>query len=371
MHLISKLLVLVLLLSVFLVPLYLTIKNMIYLARAKKENRKFETAHVFITFALGFPLTILLFLFLDTRYEDWHVILKNSELHTPLATFTAPTLLIFLILAFLGLLILLMKDCHRQLPPLLLVLCISSIYIGWGLSIAFILQVIQPDYTAMLALLPFNYILISLKLVIREIHAFPYSEDNRYTGLRKLLYQSKHWPLLALLCLVPLLCIVIAFLTLFGQAPSSIIQAFTQTSDWNLSTQISPPNVHFDEHYLCTVAANGHKKLVKPLRLGKRHGHIVTVNRQLCIANAFEQILEEQVPRLHKKVRHFYDSYGYPIARHIHSPYLADFIYLLMKPAEWTFLTVIYLCDREPENRIALQYMGDAPAGNERKYMIY
>ncbi|MCI8410571.1 MAG: hypothetical protein HFJ09_15130 [Lachnospiraceae bacterium] len=36
----------------------------------------------------------------------------------------------------------------------------------------------------------------------------------------------------------------------------------------------------------------------------------VVVNRQLCIAKAFEQILEERTPRFHKYVRHIYDTYG-------------------------------------------------------------
>lgn len=32
-------------------------------------------------------------------------------------------------------------------------------------------------------------------------------------------------------------------------------------------------------------------------------------------------------------------------------------VYVLMKPLEWMFLAVIYLCDVRPENRIALQYI--------------
>ncbi|MFX3822726.1 DUF6688 family protein [Streptococcus suis] len=35
----------------------------------------------------------------------------------------------------------------------------------------------------------------------------------------------------------------------------------------------------------------GHRKVVKPIRMGERHGHRVLVNRQLQIENAFEQIL--------------------------------------------------------------------------------
>ena len=36
--------------------------------------------------------------------------------------------------------------------------------------------------------------------------------------------------------------------------------------------------------------------------------------------------------------------------------YAADAVYFLMKPLEWAFLLVLYLCDAKPENRIAVQY---------------
>ena len=97
--------------------------------------------------------------------------------------------------------------------------------------------------------------------------------------------------------------------------------------------------------------------MVKPIRMGVRHGHSVIVNRQLCVANAFEQILEERMPNLHRNVRNFYDRYGFPVAKMIRSPYIADVIYIMMKPLEWIFLAVIYMMDVKPENRIAVQYL--------------
>lgn len=156
----------------------------------------------------------------------------------------------------------------------------------------------------------------------------------------------------------PLLGILIGILFLFGQKPDAVIKAFTETSDWTLSQRVAPQNIYYDEHYLCTVAAGGHEKIVKPGRLGVRHGHQVIVNRQLCVANAFEQVLEERLPRLHKRVRHFYDTYGFPAAKLIRSRYTADVIYFLMKPLEWLFLIVLYLTDVNPEDRIAVQYTG-------------
>lgn len=128
------------------------------------------------------------------------------------------------------------------------------------------------------------------------------------------------------------------------------------TADWNFSTQVPPPPLAYDGHYLCTVAAGGHRKVVKPIRFGMRRGDRIIVNRQLCIANAFEELIRERLPRFHRRVRRFYDSHGYPVSRLITEPWKADVVYLMMKPLEWVFLMVLYLVDAKPEERIARQY---------------
>lgn len=155
----------------------------------------------------------------------------------------------------------------------------------------------------------------------------------------------------------PLLGILLCVLALFGQKPDAVIKAWTETADWRLSGRTAPPNLYRDEHYLCTVAAGGHEKIVKPIRMGERHGHRVVVNRQLCIANAFEQVLEERTPHFHACLRHFYDTYGLPVARLIRTKTACDIVYFIMKPLEWFFLFVLYCCDVNPENRIAVQYL--------------
>ena len=176
-----------------------------------------------------------------------------------------------------------------------------------------------------------------------------------------LLNNTSNWPWIAFLTAIPLLGIIVAVLLLFGQEPDSLIKAWTETADWNMSQKVAPQNIVRDEHYLCTVAAGGHGAIVKPIRTGKRHGHRVIVNRQLCIANAFEQLLEERAPNFHRFVRASYDKIGYPIAKHIQSPYIADATYFIMKPLEWIFLFSLYLFDIKPENRIAVQYPHSAP----------
>lgn len=162
---------------------------------------------------------------------------------------------------------------------------------------------------------------------------------------------------LGFVAILPVLGVLEIILILFGQQPDSVILAFTKTSDWILSGEIAPPPVAYDTHYLCTVSLRGHRKLVKPTRFGVRRGEKIVVNRQLCVANAFEQLIEEKAPRFHRAVRTVYDTYGYPISKHINSAWSADIVYLLMKPLEWMLVLVLYLFDARPEDRICSQYL--------------
>ena len=99
--------------------------------------------------------------------------------------------------------------------------------------------------------------------------------------------------------------------------------------------------------------------MVKPIRMGIRKGEKIVVNRQLCIANAFEALIQEKTPKFHHFIRHIYDKYGYPLSKHINTALQADMVYILMKPLEWIFILILYLCDEKPENRIAIQYTGN------------
>lgn len=345
-------------------PFALTIENFLFLFLPLKTGKE-ESGIKLLELA-----TLLLGGFLSAIYlgsgihavmpADWNQQLENNQRHTPIAMDSLPTVILFAVLAIAGYVIL--RYCPRKkLPPLLMVFSMSAMYIGMVLCVLWCVQIWKQSMMFPLTLLPINCVLIGLRttrLVVREEKQRLEEESDRQKGkwLARILSHVSTWPVLALVAALPLLGIVTGILVLFCQQPDSLIRAWTQTADWNLSQQTPPPNVMFDEHYLCTVAAGGHKKVVKPLRTGKRHGHEVLVNRQLCIANAFEQLLEERTPHFHRAVRGLYDKTGYPIAKHIRSPYLADAIYFLMKPLEWLFLLVLYLCDTKPENRIAVQY---------------
>jgi len=358
---------------IFVYPIVLTGYHILLLyLETKKELLKH-----FIRFdqvAIWYGL-ILEFLYLtEGKYvtgSDWSVQLKNLEMHTPIFSEAAPTIIFIFVIGIAGYLYLRVRPL-KKIPPLMAIISMSAMYL-WVIEVlVFTVQVFKGDLSGdnlldvYLLVYPVCIICIVARTVISKVHEWQEYEMERakiqsnplLNFADKILSNSKLWPIYAIIFMFPLLGIIIGILLLFGQAPDSVIKAWTETADWTLSLKEAPQNIEYDEHYLCTVAAGGHKKIVKPVRKGIRHGHEVIVNRQLCIANAFEQILEEKTPRFHKLVRGIYDRYGFPVARLIKSKWIADIIYFLMKPLEWIFLAVIYMSDVHPENRIAIQYMG-------------
>lgn len=324
---------------------------------------------------VGIPLGVLysilyLELFRTVEFgKDWHEVLYNAQTHTPIFTQSLPTIWTLALVGYAGYLTVNFLPL-KKVPPLVPVLGMAAMYLGAAESILWGIQVYTPSLIITdiyLLLFPVNCIIVTARTVRHKVWEWeqtPYEIQGGNSLIQtcnRLLMRSKRWPFAAFLLMWPLLGILIVLLLLVGQRPDAVIKAFTETADWNLSQRVAPQNVYYDEHYLCTVAAGGHKSIVKPLRLGVRHGHEVIVNRQLCVANAFEQILEEKTPKLHRVIRHVYDTYGFPVAKLIHSQYTADFVYFLMKPLEWFFLIVLYLTDTNPENRIALQYTGKSP----------
>ena len=359
--------------ALFIYPIVLAVYQLVMLI--------LETDRIMSKTGVGFDQIVIWYGFIleglyiavvkDATGSDWSEVLTNSETHTPIFTGAGLTICVLCFIGLIGYYYL--RICSlKKIPPLLAVFSISAMYIWLVVIVIFTVQVFGSGgmvgrYSDLYLLIyPFCIACIIVRTILCKVREWNELEMERgkiqnnviLNFLDKILSNSRLWPIYALVLMLPLLGIIIAILLLFGQAPDSVIKAWTETADWRLSMKEAPQNIYYDEHYLCTVAAGGHKKIVKPLRKGVRHGHEVIVNRQLCVANAFEQILEEKTPRFHKLVRGIYDRYGFPVARLIKSKWMADIIYILMKPLEWIFLTVIYMIDVHPENRIATQYMG-------------
>lgn len=263
-------------------------------------------------------------------------------------------------LGFLALFVI--RAFHKVLSPLATVTLFSFVFLQMACWVVYGVQLSAHASRLSVQLAYFglaNLLIYEVRVIITVIRAFPVERyrDVAFSFPNRLLYNSRNWSWMALLLMFPVLVVCMLLLCLFGQQPDFIVKAFTETSDWLLSGQVSPPKLPHTGHYLCTVSVQGHRKLVKPLRWGIRGGNRIWVNRQLLVANAFEQILEERIPRIHRVVRYLYDRYGYPIAKHITTPLSADVVYLLMKPFEYCFLMVIYWFDRYPESRIARQYL--------------
>ena len=325
-----------------------------------KKKKKQPTIVLWFGLFGCFLEAIFIFIVKEMTFYDWSEPLINSQKHALIWSGAYPTFFTFAALTLLALIIYSYRDAN-SLSPLANIFCISGILGGVVLLLVFDQQLqVASFHTFFLLIYSINLLWVRIKEWQEDRTEITY-ENRLLQYFHQLLNKSRNWPWLAVLLALPTLVLVVLILMLFGQQPDSMIKAWTDTADWAFSQKIPPQNLIIDEHYLCTVAAGGHEKVVKPQRMGVRHGHPVIVNRQLCIANAFEQVLEEKTPRFHRFLRHNYDRYGYPFAKHIKKKWAMDLIYYLMKPLEWIFLLVLYLVDRKPENRIAMQYIKPIP----------
>ena len=328
----------------------------------KPSKKKKQQPTIVLWFGLFgcFLEAIFIYIVKEMTFYEWNEPLINSQKHALIWSGAYPTFFTLAALTLLALIIYSYRDAN-SLSPLANIFCISGILGGVVLLLVFDNQLqVASFHTFFLLIYSFHLLWVRIKEWQQDRTEISY-ENRLLQWLHQLLNKSRNWPWLAVLVALPTLALVVLVLMLFGQQPDSMIKAWTNTADWAFSQKIPPQNLIIDEHYLCTVAAGGHENVVKPQRMGVRHGHPVVVNRQLCIANAFEQVLEEKTPRFHRFLRRNYDRYGYPFAKHIKKKLAMDLIYYLMKPLEWLFLLVLYLVDRKPENRIAMQYIKPIP----------
>lgn len=338
------------------------------LKMAKKDVKSFE-----IVIGVAYCITLLLFCIgISNHSKQYYTAIDPvDECYTPFASEHFPTLIIYFLLFNISAFIIWSKGI--KLPPLTLILCLAFLIIGLSVIVGVIYHVSEhntesiskydgQDEVYLFLPAPVLSFIIGIWLIINVINQ-KYEEATQiiYSNkllnkINKFLLQKQRQPFAVLLLMLPIFLITTIILILFGQDTHAIVKVFTDTTTWRLSQKSHPPILGHNGHYLCTVAACGNPKVVKPLRFGTRGSVKIIVNRQLLIANAFESLLEDSIPALHQFIRSNYDKYGYNLSKKISTRKLSNFTYFLMKPLEWSFLICLYLFCIHPEERIKRQY---------------
>ena len=145
-------------------PAALTFWNLWQLCRLRYQMEALDTARITdaVTILWGAVCVACYLMISDVRMEDWTETLVNSQVHTPIATWTIPTVAAIGTVAFVGYLILRLIPI-RKLPPLFSVLAMSAMYMGIGLCVLFTVQLAGGEF--LLAVYPFNLLLVFGKTV--------------------------------------------------------------------------------------------------------------------------------------------------------------------------------------------------------------
>jgi len=335
-----------------------------------------------ITIGTLYVVSLILFAIQMTWHNTPYYIaieLGEFECYSPFSGQHILTL-IFYFWAF-NISIVLVWSKSNQLPPLTLTLSLIFIVIGVIISCAIFHQIsfhnttmlntysvesgwgpVSNEGASFFVFAPVLSIIIGISLVIQSMtseinETVERTYSNKFlNALNSFLATKSRNPFWIVLLMFPVFFIVTLILILFGQNSDSIVKVFTDTATWRLSQQVHPPPLDHTGHYLCTVAAFGDPKVVKPIRIGHRNGRETIVNRQLLIANAFEEMIQDISPKFHHTIRTIYDKYGYNLSKKINTPFRSNLTYILMKPLEWVFLLSLYLLCKNPEKKINKQY---------------
>ena len=190
----------------------------------------------------------------------------------------------------------------RLAPPLMEVIANCFLIIGVVMDLLVGLQLREAEcwYFGIIPVAG-QFLLVLMEnhfMAINSLNDAEAPAENGFIKVCRRIVFSPAWqkiPLLILLCL-PLLIVLVAVLLLFGQRPDSLVRAFTDTYKHGFSKL----------DYQCAgVVCDG--------------------------------------------IHHYYGVFD--------KAWVSNTIYILMKPLEWLFVIILYLGDRDPETRIAQQYL--------------
>lgn len=331
----------------------------------KVSERKNDMAVILLGALFSYLWTDLFLIGFRTTSIDYDEPAYVGYFHNVLHSEYGITVKITLFIALVSLTVIASFNAEK-ISPLPQALCFGFTVLG-EILFSFVIIQFSINYSVFIIPLAFylvNLIIVTAKLTRRYIMAYLEYKENHDTVYRFKIAEKLEAKLTSaaaltafhFLMILPAVLILVILYVILGQGPDGVIKAFTMTADWTFSKQIPPPPIDYEGHYLCTVAAGGHEKIVKPVRYGKRRGETIVVNRQLLVSNAFEDLIMERVPRFHRIIRGFYDKHGYPVSKYITTRTRADVVYFVMKPLEWLFILFLYTFDTHPENRIVVQY---------------
>ncbi|MCL5246227.1 hypothetical protein M4I21_10440 [Cellulophaga sp. 20_2_10] len=354
------------LLVFFFVIIYFTVKGL----KKNKENVSNIEVFIFVLYMLSFLLFGVGLITHGNQHTD-AIDPVDLECYIPFGGKHIITLIVYFLFFNLSAGFIWIKG--HKLPPLSLVFFLIFLFIGIVVNSTILIQVTTHNTetldvykenigTFLLVFTPALSLIIAIGLLIKIIkeektQAKSKTYKNKFLNYcNSVLANRFNESVWALLLFIPVFIVITIVLLLFGQDVNSITKVFTETTTWAFSQKMHPPILDHKGHYLCTVAAKGDPKIVKPIRLGKRHKNIIIVNRQLQIANAFEEMITDISPKLHRFIRRNYDKYGYNLSLKINSKMGSNITYLLMKPLEWIFLISLYVLCVNPEKKIDNQY---------------
>lgn len=358
-----------------ILPVGLSVWNIVNCFINKVVSERLSSS---LTIIMGFILYVL---YLGARFDiagDWYEQIYTIEYHKTISSNYLICIILVMVVGTAGFGVLLFSNA-KKLPPLISAFAIGAVIMLNVFQIFYAIQIYKNTFIELppkdlydiwtpdlyLYLYHFNVLLISALAVKRHLtqqlkvlkeEGIENYKNTFIKNLYRFMSNIAGYSTIIFVALFFIIAVLEIIFVILGKGFDGPIKAFTDTADWTFSKQIPPPPLEYRGHYLCTVAAGGHKKIVKPLRLGTRRNATIVVNRQLCIANAFEEKIQEISPKFHKFIRGVYDNYGFPLSTLITTPLKADIVYILMKPLEWIFLIFLYMTDVNPEKRIGRQY---------------
>lgn len=343
-------------------------------ASLRKMGKSWGSIAVFYLYIFSLLVFAVGLLFHSHQYSE-RVDPVDGDCYIPFGGVHIISILVYFVLYHASAILIWIKG--RKLPPLVLVLSMIFLMIGIVIQVVNILQFsvhIAPENEQYdlkesdgigIIFVPVTLfsIGIAIGLIAKIIESEKELSENRVyknSFLHKcntILSEKFSIFSWSIILLLPVFVFITLILILFGQDLDSLVKVYIETSTWAFSQKKHPPILDHTGHYLCTVSAKGSPNLVKPIHIGKRHGNPIIVNRQLQIANAFEEMLSDFSPKIHHWIRRNYDRYGYNLSLKINSEKRSNITYVLMKPLEWFFLLCLYFFCIHPEKKIRKQYV--------------